>query len=66
MSAVVSLIRPCISPHTSGGQCPRSCYHMSGAVAGGGTWRREDAQVRRGQYWGLGVFLYQYFPLVNI
>ena len=31
-------------PHTSGGQCPRSCWHnMSGAVAGGGIWRREDA-----------------------
>ena len=23
-------------------------------------------EVRRGDYWGLGVFLLQYFPLVNI
>ena len=23
-------------------------------------------EVRRGKYWGLGVFLLQYFPLVNI
>ena len=22
-------------------------------------------EVRRGKYWGLGVFLLQYFPLVN-
>ena len=31
-------------PHTSGGQCRRSCYHnMSEAVVEGGTWMREDA-----------------------
>ena len=23
-------------------------------------------EVRRGEYWGLGIFLLQYFPLVNI
>ena len=23
-------------------------------------------EVRRGKYWGLGVFTLQYFPLVNI
>ena len=23
-------------------------------------------EVRRGEYWGLGVFLFQYFPLVKI
>ena len=23
-------------------------------------------EVRRGKYWGLGVFLLQYFPLVSI
>ena len=23
-------------------------------------------EVRRGDYWGLGVFLLQYFPLVNV
>ena len=32
-------------PHTSVGQCPRSCYHnMSGAVVEGGTWMREDGR----------------------
>ena len=49
-----------LHPHTSGGQCPRSCYHnLSGAVVEGGTWRREDGFLRPPQFgWTVPSFLY--------